>query len=98
MSIPYYTCFLAIRNIALVQGAFSLVLRTREITSLALVQYFSVLHGNACNKVYVCSQVIVMQYSHLHTGGVGENAAKFTFTSVHVVVALPMSSKPVLQM
>ena len=36
-------------------------------------------------------------YSRLHTGGSGENAAKFTSTSVHVVVALPTSSKPVLQ-
>ena len=47
----------------------------------------------------VCSQVLVnvMQYSRRHTGGAGKNAARFTSTSVHVVVILPISSKPVLQ-
>ena len=36
-------------------------------------------------------------YSRLHTGGAGENAAEFPFTCVHVAVALPISSKPKLQ-
>ena len=35
------------------QEAFSLVLRTRTNTSLTLVQYSPVLHGNACSKIYV---------------------------------------------
>ena len=42
-------------------------------------------------------KVNVMQYSRLQTGGAGENAAKFTSTCVHVVVTLPISSKPELQ-
>ena len=35
-----------------------------------------------------------MQYSRLQNGGCGENAAKFAFISVHVVVATPINSKP----
>ena len=42
----------AIQHIALVQGAFSLVLLTRENISLALVQYYSlVLHGNKIDAI-----------------------------------------------
>ena len=42
--------------------------------------------------------ICIMQlYSRLHSGGAGENAAVFTLSSVHVVVAIPISSKPELQ-
>ena len=34
----------------------------------------------------------------LHTGGTGENAAVSAFTCVHVAIALPTSSKPMLQL
>ena len=33
----------------------------------------------------------------MHTGGTGKNAAEFTSTCVHVVVAVPISSKAKLQ-
>ena len=38
-----------------------------------------------------------MQYSRLHSGGAGENAAELASTCVHVAVALPISTKPELQ-
>ena len=41
--------------------------------------------------------VIFMQYSRLHTGDAGENAAEFTSICEHVTVAFPISSKPELQ-
>ena len=42
--------------------------------------------------------IICMLHLRLQTGGTGENAAELTFTCVHVKVALPTSSKPVLQL
>ena len=38
-----------------------------------------------------------MQYSRLHSGAAGENAAGFVSTCVHVEVVLPISSKFELQ-
>ena len=47
---------------------------------------------------FLCiTPVILMQYLRLHTGGAGENTAKFLSTCVHVMVVLPISSKPELQ-
>ena len=45
----------------------------------------------------VCSHSCNALHSRLHTGGAGENAAEFPFTCRHVVIALPISSKPGLQ-
>ena len=39
----------------------------------------------------------IILYSRLHTGAVGENAAEFTSTCVHVADTFPISSKPMLQ-
>ena len=41
--------------------------------------------------------VTLMQYSRLHSGGAGENAAELASTCVHVAVVLPISTKPELQ-
>ena len=38
-----------------------------------------------------------MQYSRLQNGVCGENSAEFESSCVHVVVALPINSKPELQ-
>ena len=40
-----------------------------------------------------------MKYSRLHSGGgTAGNSAKFVLICVHIVVDLPISSKPVLQL
>ena len=48
-------------------------------------------------SVYICSSIHSL-YSRLQDGGDGENTAEFASTSVHVVVAPPISSKPGLQL
>ena len=39
-----------------------------------------------------------IHYLRLHTGGTGKNAVELTSICVHVAVALPTSSKPMLQL
>ena len=36
----------------------------------------------------------ITQYSRLHTGAAGKNAAEFTSTCVHITDVFPSSSKP----
>ena len=52
---------------------------------------------NTSEKACSHSKPNIMHYLRLHTGRSGENAAEFTSTRVHVAVALPTSSKPMLQ-
>ena len=47
---------------------------------------------------HVDTPIPFMHYLRLHTGDTGENAAVFTSSCVHVAVALPTSSKPMLQL
>ena len=44
------------------------------------------------------TQVTFMHYSRLQTGGCGENSAELSSTAVHVVVAVPINSKPESQL